>query len=285
MPDGNIDGYNSPAHEEPIITDTIPAETHSPTESQQADPDEDDDIIFEGISQVSEETMHILKEKHEENKKKQKKELYEESKKCAKCQPFDLCQDHTYKLAMINMKTETGFGWPSLPKEEILEKPTAADRKRKAEEVHTGSDEGKNEGKGSEEKHAEGQEINAGSDEGKNEGRGEEQDAGRDKDKAEEYEGKGEEHDPGSDKEKVDEEEEEEEGDNDKETEENNGRKSPPPPPPPPPPAPKPPLPPPQLDESRTNSGETTTSTTSSASSSISQPNAGKGKTGKIHDY
>ena len=38
------------SHEEPIVTDTIPAETHSPTESQQADADDDEDIIFEGVT-------------------------------------------------------------------------------------------------------------------------------------------------------------------------------------------------------------------------------------------
>ena len=268
LPDGNIDHFNSPAHEEPLITHTIPADTDSTKE--QADADDDEDIIFEGISQVSDETMKILKEKHEENKKKQKSELYEETKNCLKCEPFNLCEDHTYRLAMINMKTETGFGWPSLPKEE---KTTAADRKRKAEEVQTGSDEGKKQGKPTAaERKAD--ELHTGSEKGKKEGKlsGEKHAEGQEK-KA------------GSDKEE-DDEEEEEEGDNEDDNEkENNGHKSPPPPPPPAPPAPKPPLPPPQLDESRTNdpSGKTTTSTSTSTSSS--QPDAGKAKTGKFHYY
>ena len=67
---------------------------------------EDSEIEFLEVTTASSETMEKFKQRENEEKERQKKEIYNEIKKCSQCEPTLCCMKHIFQITAISIKKD-----------------------------------------------------------------------------------------------------------------------------------------------------------------------------------
>ena len=106
----------------------VQAEVHKENKTS-----EDSEIEFLEVTTASSETMEKFKQREKDEKERQKKEIYNEIKKCPNCEPTLCCMKHIFQITAISIKKDVD-GDPGKSVDVKKEKEEDDKRKKKDEQ-------------------------------------------------------------------------------------------------------------------------------------------------------